>query len=199
MEPLGQSIAQGPCGSSCAPRSLPHSQTGLCTAGLTQALLVARVRALEQVFHEQLDEVVAGPQGDLARGMEGWTGGSQGVSEGSQEKVSHHGWLLLPKGSLSPRAGGSSDAPLLIKVAQQPPLALSGAVGLAHSKGQPSKTQVQNVSHAGPGETPGELMVREGPSLSLLGPRSVPPGPFFFLAASLAVSQMVSLGWAGLT
>ena len=88
---------------------------------------------------------------------------------------------------------------MLIKVAQQPPLALSGAVGLAHSKGQPSKTQVQNVSHAGPGETPGELMVREGPSLSLLRPRSVPPGPFFFLAASLAVSQMVSLGWAGLT
>lgn len=123
--------------------------------------------------------MVAGPQGDLARGMEGWAGGSQGVSEGSQKKVPHHGWLLLPKGSLTPRAGGSPDAPLLIKVAQQPPPALSGAVGLAHSKGQPSKTQVQNVSHAGPRETPGELMVCEGPSLSLLRPRSVPPGPLF--------------------
>ena len=141
--------------------------------------------------------MVAGPQGDLARGMEGWAGGSQDVSEGSQRKVPHHGWLLLPKGSLTPRAGGSPDAPLLIKVAQQPPPTLSGVVGLAHSKGQPSKTQVQNVSHAGPGETPGELMVCEGPSLSLLG-----HDQFLldhcFLAASLAVSQTVSPGWAGL-
>lgn len=33
---------------------------------------MARVGALEQVFREQLDEVVTGSQGDLARGMEGW-------------------------------------------------------------------------------------------------------------------------------
>lgn len=115
-----------------------------------------RVGALEQVFREQLDEVVTGPQGDLARGMEGWAGGSQGVSK---EKVPHPGWLLLPKGSLSPRAGGSPDAPLLIQAAQHPYPPMSGAMGLAHPKGQPSKTQVRNVSHAGPGETPGELMV----------------------------------------
>nr|CAI9713349.1 unnamed protein product [Rangifer tarandus platyrhynchus] len=57
------------------------AETGLCTAGLTQALPVARVGALEQVFREQLDEVVTGPQGDLARGMEGWAGGSRGVSK----------------------------------------------------------------------------------------------------------------------
>ena len=173
------------------------SQTCLCTAGRTQGLLVARVRALEQVFREQLDEVVTGPQGDLARGMEGWAGGSQGLSEGSQEKVPHHGWLLLPKGSLYPRAGGSPDAPLLIKAAQQPPPTMNGAVGFAHSKGQPSKTQVRNVSHAGPGETPGELMVLEDPSLSLLRPQLVPPAPFF-LSASPATSQMVLPGWVGL-
>lgn len=141
-----------------------------------------RVGALEQVFREQLDEVVTGPQGDLARGMEGWAGGSQGVSK---EKVPHPGWLLLPKGSLSPRAGGSPDAPLLIQAAQHPYPAHERGYGACTPQRAAFQDSGPECFSRWPWGDSWRANGPLGPSLSLLKPRSVPPGPFFLAACWL--------------